>query len=143
MIKAIVKAKTTMKITNADTVLFQNAFDSGTSINNSATFSIEAAVNEMSLEELQKLYKYLTDKSGKTTNRVKMHNMYTFFKPYIVLNEVLLKVTTSLEAFKGLIQDDIHESFTNENGEIQFEGFKEMISNLIAVGKSRSGGMME
>jgi hypothetical protein len=131
-----------MKITNADTVLFQNAFDSGTSINNSATFSIEAAVNEMSLEELQKLYKYLTDKSGKTTNRVKMHNMYTFFKPYIVLNEVLLKVTTSLEAFKGLIQDDIHESFTNDNGEIQFEGFKEMVSNLIAVAKSRSG-MME
>ena len=70
-----------------------------------------------------------------------MHNMYTFFKPYIVLNEVLLKVTTSLEAFKGLIQDDIHESFTSDNGEIQFEGFKEMISNLIAVGKSRSGRM--
>ena len=103
MIKTIVKAKTTMKITNADTVLFQNAFDAGTSINNSATFSIEAAVNDMNLEELQTLYKHLTDKSGKTTNRVKMHNMYTFFKPYIVLNEVLLKVTTSLEAFKGLI----------------------------------------
>ena len=136
------KAKTTLKITDADTVLFQNAFNAGKSINNSATFSIEAAVNEMSLEELQKLYKYLTDKSGKTTNRVKMHNMYTFFKPYIVLNEVLLKVTTSLEAFKGLIQDDIHESFTNDNGEIQFEGFKEMVSNLIAVAKSRSG-MME
>ena len=137
MIKTIVKAKTTMKITSCDTALFQKAFDAGTSINNSATFSIEAAVKEMSLEELQNLYHYLTDKSGKTTNRVKMHNMQNFFKPYIVLNEVLMKVTTSLEAFKGLIHDNIHESFTNENGEILFDNFKEMISNLIAVAKSR------
>ena len=112
-------------------------------ISQSSAFSIEGALNDMSVQELESLHAHLMDKSGKTTNRVKMKNIHAYFKAYISLVTVQQKVTASMDAFKVLLDNDLQENWTNDDGILMMDELKQRISNIIAVSMSRQNDMKE
>jgi hypothetical protein len=112
-------------------------------ISQSSAFSIEGALNDMSVQELESLHAHLMDKSGKTTNRVKMKNIHTYFKAYISLVAVQQKVTASMDAFKVLLDNDLQENWTSDDGILMMDELKQRISNIIAVAKSRQNDMKQ
>ena len=124
-------------------MLFENSFIASMGISQSSAFSIEGALNDMSVQELESLHTYLMDMSGKTTNRVKMKNIHTYFKAYISLVTVQQKVTASMDAFRVLVDNDVQEKWTSDDGILMMEEFKQRISNIMAVAKSRQNDMKE
>ena len=138
MIKSIIKAKATLKITQGDTALFQHALNAGTSIAQSASYSVVQGLNEMSIEDLEAFKNKLGEKSGKTTNKNKMYSVYNYLTAYKTLTSLQEKLTTAIDDFKTLICNDFDEHWHTEQGELEYERFKETISNIIAVKKSQT-----
>ena len=133
MIKTTIKAKTTLKITQGDTSLFQTVLNAGSSISNSASFSVQKGLMEMNVADLEKLKHHLMEKAGKTTNKVKMYSVHTYFDIFTNLSDLQAKITTTMESFKTLVHADLDENWCSENGDIQYQAFVEKISNIIAV----------
>ena len=133
MIKTTIKAKATLKITNADTQMFQDVLNAGSSISQASTFSIEQGLREMSIENLQLFQAKLKEKAGKTTNKVKMHSVINYLTIFVNLTTLQGKLATTMDAFKTLVTADLEETWTTSEGEIEFERFKETVSNVIAV----------
>ena len=143
MIKTTIKAKATLKITNADTQMFQDVLNAGSSINQAATFSVEQGLREMSVENLQLFQAKLKDKAGKTTNKVKKHSVINYLTIFTTLTTLQGKLASTIEVFKTLVTADLEENWSTTEGEIEFDRFKKLVSNIIAVKQSQANSNMQ
>ena len=62
-----------------------------------------------------------------------MHSVINYLTIFVNLTTLQGKLATTIEAFKTLVTADLEETWTTSEGEIEFERFKETVSNVIAV----------
>ena len=133
VIKSIVKSKYVDKVSATDEKLFAGAFQAATTISSSSSFNVVEAINSMSIEELRPLKEYMANRVGNTTNMKMMTKMHEFLGFFRDLTSVQAKLNSTLEHFKELVQADLDEHFTDDNGKVLMDKMKETISNALAI----------
>jgi hypothetical protein len=112
-------------------------FDYGTTICQSTSFNIQANIEQMELDFLLNLREVINNKNGKTTHMNKMKSISEHFPIFLALKTVQSKVAATMEHYKSLYMEDLEANWVDNDGRPRLEDMKELISNLIAVGKSK------
>ena len=79
-------------------------------------------------------------KKDKTTNAVKIANFHEHLSAYKDLKSLQEKLALAMEEFKTKVNDDLSANFSDDDGCVQIDMLREVVSNTLAVKRANEMG---
>jgi Rad3-related DNA helicase len=131
VIKTVIKSKTGEKTLHTDKPIYESVFDTACTIHASVTCNFALNLENLPRSELQALKDYLVhDKSNKATKYLKLVEFCPSFK---MMEAVQSKVAVAMETMRKMIIDDLETNHSNEEGIIDMDKVKDIVTSRIAV----------
>ncbi len=138
VIKHTVKAKALQRVAPQDAGFFAAAHNMCMQVMDAPNVSVNAAITALPLEQLRALATHLCEKHGKTTNSVKARSLHDHLQVYVQLQSVVEKCTLAMNRFKELVAADMEETYTTEEGNLNYDALKTFVTSTLAVAEVRA-----
>jgi hypothetical protein len=139
VIKHMVKTRAVTRVTLSDRAEFQTVHATCLAIMDAPALSIDHELSAMSLEQIDAVEQYLTNKVGKTTNTVKARQLFTLLPAYVQLTGVMAKCTSAVTRLQELYVNDLEEKYYSETGSLEYERLVRFVTT-VKTRKEVAGG---
>jgi hypothetical protein len=139
VIKHMVKTRAVTRVTMADRAEFQTVHATCLAIMDAPELIIDRELSAMSLEQIDAVEEYLTNKVGKTTNTVKARQLFTLLPAYVQLTDVLAKCTSAITRLQELYLNDLEDKYYSEAGSLEYDRLVRFVTTVKAR-KEAAGG---
>ena len=126
--KSILKKE---KTTLADKPLFESGYAMACKIEESATYDLKKGMEEVDIDALKTLQEYM--EKDKSTNSIKIRNIYKFLLPSIQLDKMVQKATCAMDTLKALVENDIAMKYEKGTDKETIDTIKTMTGQILAV----------
>jgi hypothetical protein len=114
----------------ADRADFQTVHATCLAIMDAPALSIDRELSAMSLEQIDAVEEYLTNKVGKTTNTVKARQLFTLLPAYVQLTDVMAKCTSAVTRLQELYLNDLEEKYYSEAGSLEYDRLVRFVTTV-------------